>query len=154
MKGDMKFFLCWIMPGLAVLALDRLVKAAAAGASAVALIPGVIGLRPARNTGMALGLFQDGTVGILVVTAVLAALCVWLLRGMRLSGLAPVAVSLMAGGALGNLLDRLLLGYVQDMFELLFMRFYIFNLADVGVVCGAVLCGVSLLFRPGDWSKK
>ena len=81
-------------------------------------------------------------------------LCVWLLRGMRLSGLAPVAVSLMAGGALGNLLDRLLLGYVQDMFELLFMRFYIFNLADVGVVCGAVLCGVSLLFRPGDWSKK
>ena len=149
----MKRWICWTAPGLAVLAADRAIKAAAAG-QCRPLIPGVIGLRWTENTGMALGLFQGGTAGILAVTAALAAVCWLLLRGMRLSGLAPVAVSLMAGGALGNLIDRVALGYVQDMFELLFMRFYIFNAADVGVVTGAVLCGVSLLMRPQDWSKK
>jgi len=73
---------------------------------------------------------------------------------MNLSGWAVTGLSLMAGGALGNMIDRVAFGYVVDMFELLFMDFYIFNVADVGVVAGAVLCGASLLFRPQDWSKK
>ena len=63
-------------------------------------------------------------------------------------------VSVLAGGALGNIIDRVLYGAVTDMFELLFIRFYIFNVADVGVVAGAILCGISLLFRPQDWSKR
>lgn len=149
----MKRYVSMILPGLLVLALDRIVKAACRGVRRP-LIPGVIGLNWAENTGMALGLFQGGTVPILLLTAALAALCFFLLRGVRMTGLAPVAVSMIAGGALGNLIDRLALGCVQDMFELLFMRFYIFNAADVGVVLGAILCGVSLLFRPQDWSKK
>ncbi|NLD84236.1 MAG: signal peptidase II [Clostridiales bacterium] len=149
----MKKYALWILPGLAVLLADRAVKAAAAGAHRP-LIPGVIGLNWTENSGMALGLLQGGTVGILILTAALILVCALLLRGVRLRGLAPVAVSMMAGGALGNLIDRVSLGYVQDMIELLFMRFYIFNVADAGVVLGAVLCGASLLFRPQDWSRK
>ncbi len=149
----MKKYAGWILPGLLVLAADRAVKAAAAGLHQV-LIPGVVGLQWTKNTGMALGLFQDSTAGILLLTAALILLCVFLLRGVRVRGLAPVAVSMMAGGALGNLIDRITLGYVQDMIELLFIRFYIFNVADAGVTVGAALCAVSLLFRPPDWSKK
>ena len=149
----MRRMVCWSLPGLLVLAADRAVKAGTAGLHQV-LIPGVIGLNWTRNTGMALGLFQGSTAGILIATAAVLIACAFLLRGMRLSGLAPIAVSMIAGGALGNIVDRLTLGYVQDMFELLFMRFYIFNAADAGVVIGAVLCGVSLLFRPQDWRKK
>ena len=103
---------------------------------------------------MAMGLFQNNTLLILIASIALIGACVWLLRDVRLSGLALAAVSMMAGGALGNMIDRVALGSVIDMFELLFMDFYIFNVADVGVVCGAVLCGVSLLFRPQDWSKR
>jgi len=149
----MKRALAFVLPGLTVLILDRWLKAACRGAHRP-LIEGVIGLRWTENTGMALGLFQGGTLGILAVTAAMAVLCFFLLRGIRLRGLAPVAVSLIVGGAVGNLIDRVTLGYVQDMFETLFMKFYIFNMADVGVVLGAILCGVSLLFRPKDWSKK
>ena len=142
----------WFLPGLAVLGIDRAVKGLWGDVSAV-LIPGVIALRPARNTGMALGLFPGGAGAIVGVSAVLAALAIWLIRGMRPAGLAPVALSMMAGGALGNLIDRLAYGHVIDLFDLLFMKFYVFNVADVGVVAGAVLCGVSLLFRPQDWSR-
>ena len=148
-----KTMLCWVLPGIIVLLADQMIKTATEG-MAKPLIPGVIGLRFTRNSGMALGLFQGGSMGILIVSVLLVFAAFFLLRGMKLSGLAPVALSMMAGGAVGNMIDRIVLGCVRDMFELLFMRFYIFNGADVGVVCGAVLCAVSLLFRPRDWSKR
>ena len=149
----MKKKIPWILPGLAILVLDRVIKACCGDVQAV-LIPGVLALRSAKNTGMALGLFQGGVWVILAVSVVLMISAYFLLRDMRLSGWAPVGISLMAGGALGNMIDRAALGYVVDMFELLFLDFYIFNVADVGVVAGAMLCGASLLLRPRDWSKK
>ena len=149
----MKKKIPWILPGMIILILDRVIKVFIGDVHAV-LIPGVIALRSAKNTGMALGLFQGGAWAILAVSLVLVIAAYFLLRDMRLAGWAPVGISLMAGGALGNMMDRAALGYVIDMFELLFMDFYIFNVADVGVVAGAILCGASLLFRPQDWSKK
>ena len=149
----MKNLLKWTLPGLVVLILDRLVKTYC-GEMETTLIPGVIALRPAKNTGMAMGLLQDNTHLILLASIFLVGICACLLRSMRPQGLAPAAISLIAGGALGNMIDRVAQGYVVDMFELLFMDFYIFNVADAGVVAGAVLCGMSLLFRPQDWSKR
>ena len=149
----MKNVLKWTLPGLLVLALDRIVKRYC-GNMNLTLIPGVIALRPAKNTGMAMGMLQDNTLLILLASVALVGVCAWLMRDVKPSGLVPVAISMMAGGAIGNMIDRLALGYVVDMFELLFIDFYIFNVADVGVVCGAILCGLSLLFRPQDWSKR
>lgn len=151
--NKMKKKMIWLLPGLLLLLADRAVKLLCEGISAP-LIPGVIALREAKNTGMALGLFQGNTMAVLILSLVLIGACLWLLRGMRLSGWAPFSLSLMAGGALGNMIDRIAYGYVIDMFEFLFVDFYIFNVADVGVVCGAILCGASLLFRPQDWSKR
>ena len=143
----------WILPGLMVLAADRLVKVLTDEVDQV-LIPGVIALRSTRNTGMALGLMQDHPYLILAASVLLLGLCLWLLRDARPGGLVAASISMIVGGALGNMIDRVAFGYVMDMFELLFMDFYIFNVADVGVVAGAILCGVSLLFRPQDWSKR
>ncbi|MBQ2977014.1 MAG: signal peptidase II [Clostridia bacterium] len=149
----MKKGLIWILPGLTVLIADRVVKIITEGMY-MNLIPGVIAIHSARNTGMALGLFQGNALMILAVGAILACVCVMILRKMHLAGLAPLSLSLMAGGAIGNAADRLIFGYVLDMFEFLFIDFYIFNVADVGVVCGAILCGYSLIFRPQDWREK
>mgnify|MGYP004524870063 FL=1 len=152
MKKNKKIWL-GLLPGLLTLLLDRLTKKALFGRNRM-LLPGVIRITSARNTGMALGLMPNSAWAVLLLSALLLGLCIWLLRGMRLSGMAAAGVSLMAGGALGNLIDRAALGYVRDLFELLFVKFYIFNIADVGVVAGAVLCGASLLWRPQDWSRR
>lgn len=149
----MKKILSWILPGLMVLGLDRAVKMYLGHVNAP-LIPGVIRLTTAWNTGMALGLFEGNAVWILLVSIILIGVCLYLIKDYRISGLAPIALSMIAGGALGNMIDRVFLGYVIDMFELEFMDFYIFNVADAGVVVGAILCGISLIFRPRDWSKK
>ena len=133
----------WIGPGLLVLLLDRLIKGLHLTAS---------GDQTVRNSGMAFGMFQGNSVAILLVSLLLLAACFFLLRKTRPGGLAPIALSMIAGGALGNMIDRLLHGYVIDMFP--FFGWFVFNVADVGVVAGAVLCGWSLLFRPSDWSAK
>ena len=149
----MKRAMSWILPGAAIFMLDRIVKIMCRDVNRV-LLPGVLALHSAENTGMALGLFQGSALPVLLLSALLVGACLFLLRDVRVRGLGRAAISMMAGGALGNALDRLLLGYVQDMFELLFMDFYIFNVADVGVTVGAALCAVSLLFRAKDWSKR
>lgn len=139
-----KLWLSWLGPGIAVLLLDRIIKqfhfTRAANAQAV------------QNSGMAFGLFQGNSFLILILSAALILACFFILRSIRLSGLAPIAISMIAGGAAGNMIDRLLYGYVLDMFP--FFNWFVFNAADVGVVAGAVLCGWSLLFRPQDWSNK
>ena len=53
---------------------------------------------------------------------------------------------LVLAGAAGNLIDRCLYGYVVDMFEVQFMRFAIFNVADIFVVVGGILFCVYYLF--------
>ena len=77
-----------------------------------------------------------------------------MLRRYRLGTLASVAAMLMLGGAAGNMIDRLVHGYVVDMFEVLLFRFAIFNVADAALTVGCVLMAVSLLLRPDDWSEK
>ncbi len=153
MKQKAKEMMMWLVPGGCIFVLDRLFKIWFRDVD-IALIPGVLALRSAKNTGMAMGLFSGNAALLLVASVVVVALCLFLLRKYRVSGLARLSLSLIAGGALGNMVDRLFLGYVIDMIDVECIRFYIFNVADIGVVCGAVLCGVSLLFRPEDWSNK
>ncbi len=141
----------WLTAALLLVA-DRAVKLLCEGESFV-LIPGVLRIQSTQNTGMALGLFSGSAVWVAVLSLLMLAACMLLLRKMPFRGLAAYSLGLMLGGALGNLIDRVIYGYVLDMFEVLFMNFYIFNVADIGVVVGAVLCAVSVLFRPEDWSK-
>lgn len=149
----MKSKFAWILPGLIILAGDQLFKLLTDGVYKV-LVPGVLALHSTKNSGAAMGLMAGNTALILICSLALLLAAFWMLKGMRLSGLAPLSLSLIAGGAIGNIIDRMCLGYVRDMFEVLFMDFYIFNLADVGVVCGTALCAASLIFRPQDWSRK
>jgi len=144
-----KNWLRWVGPGFLVLLLDRVVKWLYLAGGAV--FPDGAELPTVKNTGMAFGMFQGNSFVILVVSVLLIGGCAFLLRGMRLSGLVPIALSMILGGAAGNMIDRLAYGYVIDMIP--FFQWFVFNVADAGVVVGAVLCGWSLLFRPQDWRK-
>jgi len=143
----------WILPGTGVLLLDQAVKLIADGKNHI-LIPGVLALTSIHNTGAAMGIMHGNTALVLILSLLIIAAGIWMLREMRPGAWAVVSLSLIAGGAAGNILDRVMLGYVRDMFEVLFIDFYVFNIADAGVVCGTALCAFSLLFRPQDWSKK
>lgn len=137
----------------AVCILDRAVKVQYGEASGE-IIPGLLRLTPVRNTGISFGMLAGGnTVMIFVILALIAG-GMLILRRMQLRGLAPLSLALILGGAAGNLIDRVLYGYVIDMLDFAFVEFLVFNVADACVVCGAILCGVSLLFRAEDWRSQ
>ena len=124
-------------------------------AEGLVLIPGVLGLRPARNTGMAFSLFsgRPWLLGLLSLGIIMGG---WIyFRGKPLRPLARIGLMMMLGGAAGNMADRFLTGYVPDMIELLFTRFAIFNLADAFLVAGCGLLMADLLRRePGKQGEK
>ena len=106
------------------------------------LIPGILGLTPARNTGMAFSLLSGHPWLLAGLSLVMIAGAFLFLRGKQLSPLTRTGLMLMLGGALGNLADRLVLGWVPDMIEFLFVRFAVFNVADA---CLTVGCGLVIL---------
>ncbi|HEX7003980.1 MAG TPA: signal peptidase II [Trueperaceae bacterium] len=107
-----------------------------------------------RNTGAAFGLLRDinlqvagvnvdGTLLLGLLSAAVSLVIVWYLvrRGATLSPLPHVALALILAGALGNMIDRLLLGFVIDFihFRSGSFDFPVFNLADSFVVIGGIL---------------
>ena len=154
MNGSKKK-LFWLV-ALAVVALDRGVKLLAANLppEGVTLLPGVLGLRYAENRGIAFSLLsgQPRLLGVISLALIVAGY-LWL-RKKDLAAFPLTGLALMAGGAAGNMADRLIMGFVPDMIELLFVRFPIFNLADACLTVGCGLMIVSLLARPKDWEKQ
>lgn len=146
----------WI--ALGVIALDQGSKFLAvrylAPSGPATLIPGVLGLRYAENTGMAFSMFA-GRSWLLGLCSLGLLVLAWLfLRRYELGKAAGAAAMLMLGGAVGNLVDRFFTGYVVDMFEVLLFRFAIFNVADVALTLGAVLLGITILWMPKEWREK
>jgi len=138
----------WI--ALAVLGLDQLTKLAARQlGEAIPLIPGVLGLRYAENTGMAFSLFSGRPWLLGILSGVLIVLGFAVLGRYRLGNTACIAAMLMLGGAAGNMIDRLVRGFVPDMIETLFMNFPVFNVADSCLTVGCVLVMISLLSKDG-----
>ena len=120
----------------------------------VTIIPGVLALNYTENTGMAFSLFS-GRAWLLGVVSAVCIIGGWLtLRKYQLGAWSKVGAMLMLGGAVGNMIDRFLRGYVVDMFEALFVQFAIFNVADVALTVGTALMAVSLIFCPEEWQER
>ena len=101
-------------------------------------INGFIGWNYVRNTGAAFGSFSDNTVLLSVVTgAVLLAGIVLIAMKKVKSRFCLVCAVMIISGGLGNLIDRVLKGYVVDFIDLQFMNFAVFNFADILVTVGA-----------------
>lgn len=103
-----------------------------------------------ENTGAAFGLFQGQTFALTIasfigVAAILLYAVLFYRRFPSLDNrLAWVGLSLVLGGTVGNLIDRLRLGYVTDFIDFGFWP--VFNLADSAVVVGVIIFAGSLLF--------
>lgn len=113
----------------------------------VPFLPHVAQLTYVQNTGIAFGAFAGKVNFITILTALLlAALVVFMAVKQPRSHMIWIAVSAIVAGGIGNLIDRVWLGYVVDLIDLQFMNFPVFNVADMWVVGGAVLLVVYILF--------
>ena len=107
------------------------------------LIPGIVELRYIQNTGGGFSILTGHTWLLAAVTAVLMLVIAGiLLKKVFTHPLAVWSLVFVLGGGIGNLIDRVRLGFVVDMFNLQFMNYPVFNVADIFVVCGAIAFGV------------
>jgi signal peptidase II len=135
----------------------RLVAARIAMYTHIQIIPGFFRLTHTENTGAAFSLFADSPshwktamlIGFSFVAMVIVSVLLW--RQSRALTIPGIALSLILGGAVGNLWDRVASGRVVD-FLLFYIQQYqwpVFNLADSAIVIGAALLVIEILWaRP------
>lgn len=121
----------------------------------VTLIPGVLELTNIHNNGAAFSMLEHAPHWIFIIfTLVFAAIAVFCLRRNVVHGkVGRWSVVLVLAGAVGNCIDRILSGYVVDMFNFLFVRFAVFNLADVFIVVAGITLCLHVIFYRGDESE-
>ena len=132
----------------------RLVAARIGMYSHIQIIPGFLRLTHTENTGAAFSLFADSPahwktallIGFSVIAMIIVSVLLW--KQSRAFTVTGIALSLILGGAAGNLWDRVLNGRVVD-FLLVYIKQYqwpVFNLADSSIVIGAALLVIEILF--------
>lgn len=129
---------------LALLALDQWVKRyitlTLPLGEARPLLPGFVELKAVHNYGAAWSSFSGMRWMLVIVTScIVLVLLVLLARRVVRHPLGVLACCLIISGGLGNIIDRVRLGYVVDMFNFQFMNYPVFNVADICVVSGCIL---------------
>ena len=110
-------------------------------------LPGFMQLHTVHNYGAAWSSFSGARWMLVVVTSCIVLAVVGLLvkRVVR-HPLGMTASFLILAGGLGNIIDRIRLGYVVDMFDFQFMNYPVFNVADICVVCGCIMGAIYYLW--------
>lgn len=129
-----------LITAVVVVLLDQLTKRLAFGSlsagETVQIAPG-LKFGHTENTGIAFGMFSERPWLVFALMSVALATLVWFyLRHRKRSGL-WLATGLLLGGAIGNAIDRIQLGYVRDFIEL--PHFPSFNIADMAITFGVII---------------
>jgi len=146
----------WLLLSLVIVVADQLTKAMATAElvlhKPVAVVPGLFNWTLAHNYGVAFSIFNDGPgwqrYGLSAFAlAVSAVFTVWLLRLPRHERWSAAGLALVVGGAVGNVIDRLRLGYVVDFIEVYWRDWHwpAFNLADSAICVGAAVLVIASL---------
>ncbi len=113
-----------------------------------AFIPGFLKFTYVKNTGAAFSMLE-GAQWLFVLIFVLltvAILLEYFKHPMPFTKFERWCIAAVYGGGLGNMIDRVRLGYVVDMIETEFITFPVFNVADCFITCGCILLIVSIIF--------
>jgi signal peptidase II len=134
----------------AVIAIDQIIKnvmVKALKSGPIAVIKNFFNLVYVENYGIAFGMFRNKTIFFIITQCIISVLIAFVIYKFRDKSISvTICLSLILGGAIGNLIDRIRLGYVID-----FMSFTIFppvfNIADSAIVVGAILLSLILVFN-------
>ena len=124
----------------------------AAGADFVELIPGFMHLTNVHNYGAAFNILQNARWPLVVLSLLFViAIIILINRELIHTNFGRWTAVMVMAGALGNCIDRMLYGYVVDMFEFEFFSFPVFNVADIFItVSGILFCIHVLLYKEPD----
>ena len=119
-------------------------------------IPGLFHLTYVQNTGAAFSLFEGMQWLFALIFAVFTVLILWdyFKKTMPFSTFERWMIAAVYAGGLGNMIDRIRLGYVVDMIRVEFMEFPVFNVADCFITCGCIALIASLVLLNKEFWKE
>ena len=123
----------------------------------IPFLPGLLSLTYERNTGAAFSMLQGQVWLFAVIFALFTIGIIYEFRKntMKFTNFERWCIVAIYGGGLGNMIDRVRLGYVVDMIETKFMVFPVFNVADCFITCGCIAMIASLiLFNKEFWKDE
>ncbi|MEQ2130645.1 MULTISPECIES: signal peptidase II [Caldanaerobacter] len=101
-----------------------------------------------ENRGAAFGMLQNKTLFFIVITVVVGIVLIYSMIKLPENSLYNYTLAMILGGAIGNLIDRVRLGYVVDFIDFKFFP-AVFNIADSFIVVGAIILGYLMIFKGG-----
>jgi len=146
----------YILAALLIIAFDQFTKILITSSYELGqvknILSGIISFTYIRNEGAAFGILQGARVFFIILTVIVLLGAIYYIVKMRpQSPLEKTALCFIAGGAIGNFIDRAYLGYVRDFILLEFIDFPVFNIADCFVCSGA---GLYILYAFSDLFTK
>ncbi len=117
---------------------------------------GLFRFRYVENTGAAFSSFSDNTIILTVLTVIILLVCLFLLLSRKFKPIfINICLMLVISGGLGNVIDRILYGFVVDFIEPMFIDFAVFNFADCCITVGAfMLIGYEIYEMISEKKKK
>lgn len=133
----------------AVVVLDQIIKSVLVKSLAngqITVIKNFFYLNYVENYGIAFGMFRNKTLFFIIAICIISAVVAFMIyKFYRVSIPVTVCLSLILGGAIGNLIDRVRLGYVIDYLSFTIFP-PVFNFADSAIVVGAIILSLFLVF--------
>ena len=122
----------------------------------VPFIPGLLQLTYVQNTGAAFSSFEGQQWLFAIVFVVFTAMVFYeyFKKSMSFTTMERWCIFAIYGGGLGNMIDRVRLGYVVDMIETTFIEFPVFNVADCFITCGCILLLAHLILVNKEFWKE
>ena len=153
-------FVFYVIFAAAVVLADQLTKALVVAniplGGHVAFLPGFLDFTYVRNTGAAFSSFEgmQWLFALIFLVFTLGIIYEYFYKRMPFTGFERWMIAAIYAGGLGNMIDRLRLGYVVDMIETQVMEFPVFNVADCFITCGCIALFVSLGFFNKEFWKE
>lgn len=126
-----------------LIGLDQIIKYWALNSlkevNSIPVINNIFSLTYVENRGAAFGMLQNNQSIFILVAAVASCLGLYYLHSKKVNNLGKIGILLVISGAIGNLIDRVRLGFVVDYLDFHIIWSYVFNLADCFVVVGTIL---------------
>jgi signal peptidase II len=114
--------------------------------STIPIINNIFHLTYVENRGAAFGMLQNNQIIFVVIAIIASIFGMYYLCTKKIHIVGKIGIMLLISGALGNLIDRMRLGFVVDFLDFRIVWQYVFNIADVFVVVGTILLCIFILF--------
>lgn len=152
----------WIILSICVILADQFTKLGVVNyidkTETINVIPNILDFVYVKNTGAAFSFLANKTYGIIILSIISILFCAgvifYMIKKKPRNKLLISALALMLGGAFGNVIDRIIRGFVVDFIEVKFIDFPVFNIADIAITVGAGLMILYVLLFENDKKKE